>query len=395
MNSRAIQFALAVFLAVAAFGASMGFGVAYAQDAEETPPPEIAAEAWSVVDLQSGEMLAGENADERLPTGSTSKIMTAITALEMVESGEASLDDEVVISAEAASFATPEYSNAGLVAGDVLSVRELLVGTLVPSGNDAAYALAEHLGGGEGAESVDGFVEGMNALAEELGLEDTSLDNVTGLDSEEHYSSAGDLALMARAGFEHPLFRETVAMPSATITTPEREIPLASVNDLLGLYPLATGVKTGTTPGAGPSLVSSAESGNESYVSVVLGTQTDRYADAVAMLEYGFAAFERPALISEGERYSVAEAPYRRDETVPLVAAEDIEWVVGASSEVEREASAMEDLPDSASRGDTLGEVVLTVDGEVVGETPLVAGRGYEEAPIWQRTWFSVSELLQ
>ncbi len=373
--------------------ASAGFGAAYAQ--ESTPPPEVAAEAWAIADLQSGEMLAGENADEPLPTGSTSKMMTALTALEMVEAGEASLDDEVVVSADAAAYATPEYSNAGLVAGDVLSVRELLVGTLVPSGNDAAYALAEHLGGGEGEESVNRYVERMNALSEELGLEETSLDNVTGLDSGEHYSSAGDLALMARAGFEHDLFREAVAMESATISTPEREIPLVATNDLLVLYPLATGVKTGTTPGAGPSLVSSAASGNESYVSVILGTQTDRYADAVAMLEYGFAAFERPALIAEGERYTETDAPYRRDETVPLVAAEDVEWVVGAASEVEREVSVMEELPDSAGRGDTLGEVVLTVDGEVVGESPLVAGRGYEEAPIWQRAWFSVSGLWQ
>jgi D-alanyl-D-alanine carboxypeptidase (penicillin-binding protein 5/6) len=353
--------------------ASAGFGAAYAQ--ESTPPPEVAAEAWAIADLQSGEMLAGENADEPLPTGSTSKMMTALTALEMVEAGEASLDDEVVVSADAAAYATPEYSNAGLVAGDVLSVRELLVGTLVPSGNDAAYALAEHLGGGEGEESVNRYVERMNALSED--------------------SSAGDLALMARAGFEHDLFREAVAMESATISTPEREIPLVATNDLLVLYPLATGVKTGTTPGAGPSLVSSAASGNESYVSVILGTQTDRYADAVAMLEYGFAAFERPALIAEGERYTETDAPYRRDETVPLVAAEDVEWVVGAASEVEREVSVMEELPDSAGRGDTLGEVVLTVDGEVVGESPLVAGRGYEEAPIWQRAWFSVSGLWQ
>lgn len=370
-----------------------GLEASHAQ--ESTPPPEILAEAWAVADIQSGEILAGENADESLPTGSTSKMMTAITALEMVESGEASLDDEVVVSAEAASFAIPEYSNAGLVAGDVLSVRELLVGTLVPSGNDAAYALAEHLGGGGGEEGVDGFVERMNVLADELGLEDTSFENVMGLDSDDHYSSAGDLALTARAGFEHELFREIIAMPTATIATPEREIPLASTNELLGTYPPSTGVKTGTTPGAGPSLVSSAESGNESYVSVVLGTQADRYADAVAMLEYGFAAFERPALIVEGERYSEAVAPYRRDETVPLVAAENVEWVVGAASEVERETSVMDELPDSASRGDVLGEVVLSVDGEVVAQTPLVAGRGYEEAPIWQRTWFSVSELWQ
>lgn len=375
----------------------VGWTTADAASAQEggQAPPEIVAESWVITDIESGATLAGENADESLPTGSTSKMMTAITALEMVESGEVSLDDEVVVSADAAAYAIPIYSNAGLATGDTLSVRELLVGTLVPSGNDAAYALAEHLGGGEGEASVNRYVERMNGLAGELGLEDTTLDNVTGLDSGDHASSASDLAEMARAGFEYPLFGEIVAMESATISTPERDIPLATENDLLLVYPPATGVKTGTTPGAGPSLVSSAESGNETYISVVLGAQTDRYADAVAMLEYGFAAFERPSLVVEGERYAGVDAPYRRDERVPLVAARNVEGLVDASSEVEREVTVMDELPDSARRGDRLGEVVLEIDGEAVGESPLVAARGYEEAPIWQRAWFSVSGLWQ
>ncbi len=317
----------------------MGIGTAHAQGDEGIAPPEVAAEAWILTDLDSGEMLAGQNAGEPLPTGSTSKMMTAITALEMVEAGEASLDDEVVVSAEAASFAVPMYSNAGLAAGDVLSVRELLVGTLVPSGNDAAYALAEHLGGGEGQAGVDRCIKRMNVLAGELELEDTNLENVTGLDERGHRSSAADLARMARAGFEYPLFREIVAMESARITTPEREIPLTTENDLLFAYPPATGVKTGTTPGAGPSLVASAESGSESYIAAVLGAEADRYANAEAMLEYGFAAYERPTLVEEGERYARADAPHRRDEAVPLVAAGDVEGLVDASSEVETEVS--------------------------------------------------------
>jgi serine-type D-Ala-D-Ala carboxypeptidase (penicillin-binding protein 5/6) len=389
------QLTLVASCLVAAFALFASADASLAQQEEAPAPPEIAAESWIITDIESGKPLAGENADEPLPTGSTSKMMTAITALEMIESGEASLDDEVTVSAEAASFAVPIYSNAGLVAGDVLSVRELLVGTLVPSGNDAAYALAEHLGGGEGEESVERYVGRMNDLAKELGLEETTLDNVTGLDSGDHESSASDLAKMARAGFEYPLFREIVAMETATITTPEREIPLATENDLLLAYPLATGVKTGTTPKAGPSLVASAESENESYISVVLGAKTDRYADSVAMLEHGFAAYERPALIVEGERYAGVDAPYRRDERVPLVAAGDVAGLVDASSEVEREVSIMDELPDSARRGERLGEITLEIDGEAVGQSPLVAARGYEEAPVWQRAWFSVSGLWQ
>jgi D-alanyl-D-alanine carboxypeptidase (penicillin-binding protein 5/6) len=140
--------------------------------AQETGPG-ISARAWSLTDAESGEYLAGENASERLPMGSTDKIMVALVALKQVEAGKASLADEVTISENAAGFATPLYSNVGLFAGDTLSVRELLAATLIPSGNDAAYALAEHMGGG----SVDAFIGMMNEEAEVLGLEDTRFQN--------------------------------------------------------------------------------------------------------------------------------------------------------------------------------------------------------------------------
>jgi len=118
----------------------------------------VAARAWVLTDAENGEYLAGENAFERLPMGSTDKIMVALVALRMVEEGEASFDDEVAVSEDAAAFATTLCSNVGLFAGDTLSVRELLAAALIPSGNDAAYALAEHLGDGD----VNDFVDEMN-----------------------------------------------------------------------------------------------------------------------------------------------------------------------------------------------------------------------------------------
>jgi D-alanyl-D-alanine carboxypeptidase len=239
---------------------------------EEPVPPEVAARAWALVDLRSGEYLAGENATDRLPMASTTKIMVALLALE-----EASLEEEVTVSEEAAAFAVPLYSNVGLLPGDSLSVRELLMATLISSGDDAAYALAEHLGGG----SAQHFVERMNRKAVSMGLEDTRFENPIGLDARGHYSSARDLATMTRLALEYPTFRQMVATPYAAVYTQYREIPLANTNDLLGLYPEATGVKTGTTPGAGPSLVASAHSADESYVAVFLDSEEDRFAAAV------------------------------------------------------------------------------------------------------------------
>ena len=136
-----------------------------------------------LTDLGSGEYLAGEDASQRLPMGSTDKIMVALVALEQAEAGQVNLEEEVTVSADAAAFTVPLYSNVGLVAGHVLSVRALLAATLIPSGNDAAYTLAEHLAGGGDEAGVDKFVEKMDQRAMALGLEDTRFQNPTGLDA--------------------------------------------------------------------------------------------------------------------------------------------------------------------------------------------------------------------
>jgi D-alanyl-D-alanine carboxypeptidase (penicillin-binding protein 5/6) len=347
--------------------------------------PEIAARAWVLTDIRSGEYLAGEDASARLPMASTTKIMVALVALE-----ETDLEEEVTVSPEAASFANPPYSNVGLLPGDVLSVRELLMAAMISSGDDAAYALAESLGDG----SVDDFVERMNGEAEALGLEDTSFQNPIGLDVRGQYSSARDLAEITRRAMRFPEFREMVATDYATITTQDREIPLANTNELLYIYPPATGVKTGTTPAAGPSLVASATAENESYLSVVLDAREDRFAASIRALEHGFAAYERVDLVLQGKRYARADVPYRREETVELVAKKSVDGLVDSNSDVERKTRVMPDLPGSARPGTKLGEVVVRVDGKRVGECPLVARKGYDEASLWERVWYTVGGIF-
>jgi serine-type D-Ala-D-Ala carboxypeptidase (penicillin-binding protein 5/6) len=364
---------------LAALALFLGCGAEVAGAQEEAP--DVAARAWVLTDVRSGEYLAGENASARLPMASTTKIMVALVALQ-----EADLEEEVTVSEEAAAFARPPYSNVGLLSGDVLSVRELLMATMISSGDDAAYALAEHLGGG----SAQGFVEKMNRETETLGLEDTRFDNPVGLDARDQYSSASDLARMTQLAMGYPEFRDMVSTTYATISTHNREIELVSTNDLLFTYPPATGVKTGTTPAAGPSLVASAAAENESYVSVILDSKEDRFAASIRALEHGFATYDREELVHRGERYATVEKPYRRGETVELVARESVDGLVDGDSGVEREARVFEDLPGSAAPGATLGEIVVRVDGERVGESPLVARRGYDEASLWERVWYTV-----
>jgi serine-type D-Ala-D-Ala carboxypeptidase (penicillin-binding protein 5/6) len=240
---------------------------------------------------------------------------------------------------------------------------------------------------------VEAFVEKMNGEAEALGLEDTSFQNPIGLDIRGQYSSARDLAEITRLAMRYPEFREMVATNYATITTQDREIPLANTNELLYIYPPATGVKTGTTPAAGPSLVASAAAENESYVSVILDAREDRFAASIRALEHGFATYDREDLVLQGKRYAKVEVPYRRGEKVELVAKQSVDGLVDGSSDVERETRVMEDLPGSARPGTKLGEVVVRVDGERVGESPLVARRGYDEASMWERAWYTASRL--
>jgi D-alanyl-D-alanine carboxypeptidase len=323
-----------------------------------------------------------------MPIASTTKIMVALIALER----GVDLDEEVTISDQAERFVGSVYSNIGLISGERLSVRELLVASLVPSGTDADYALAEHLGGGGGKAGVENFVEEMNRKADSMGLKNTHFENPAGLDSPEHYSSARDMAEIARAAMEYPEFRDIVDTEQATISTQSREIEVFNTNDLLYTYGPAIGVKTGTSPEAGPSLVAAAKEGDESYVAVVLDANGDQYRFTAAQkaLDFAFADYEREALVREGQVYEKVGLPFRREESVGLAAAEDVPALAGPGLEVERRTTTEEPPPEARS-GEDLGTVEVLVDGKSVGSAPLVTEQGYEEASPWQKIQYWTS----
>jgi D-alanyl-D-alanine carboxypeptidase (penicillin-binding protein 5/6) len=380
--------ALAALVLVLLSATSAGNG-AGAQEKQERPdPPKINAGAWALEDTETGLYLAGEDPDKRMPIASTTKIIVALIALER----GVDLDEEVTISDQAERFVGSVYSNVGLISGERLSVRELLVASLVPSGTDADYALAEHLGGGGGKAGVENFVEEMNRKADSMGLKNTHFENPAGLDSPEHYSSARDMAEIARAAMEYPEFRDIVDTEQATISTQSREIEVFNTNDLLYTYGPAIGVKTGTSPEAGPSLVAAAKEGDESYVAVVLDANGDQYRFTAAQkaLDFAFADYEREALVREGQVYEKVGLPFRREESVGLAAAEDVPALAGPGLEVERRTTTDEPPPEARS-GEDLGTVELLVDGKSVGSAPLVTEQGYEEASLWQKIQYWTS----
>ena len=359
----------------------------------EAPPgaPKLNAGSWTIIDADTGHYLAGKNPDERVPIASTTKIMVALVALDE----NVDLDEQVTVSEKAASYAGSVYSNIGLYPYDRVSARDLLTAALVPSGTDAVYALAEHLGDG----SVDEFVAKMNDKAEELGLENTHFANPAGIDARGNYSSAADLAKITSEAMKYPEFREIVDMPEATISTQDREIDVFNTNLLIlpnsGYdYGPATGAKTGTSPQAGPCLVASAQSSDESYIAVVLDAAGDvqRYEAATTALEYGFGEYESEPLVEREEPYADLDLPYRRGETVKLVAAKDVIALSGPGLKVERRTTN-EEAPPSAQAGRKLGTVTVSVDGRNVGSSPLVVQKGYEEASLWQKVTYLAGGL--
>ena len=350
--------------------------------------PKLKTKSWALIDADTGLYLAGKNPDDRLPIASTTKVMVALVALEE----GVDLEEEVIVSKEAERFVGLTFSNVGLIAGERLSVRDLLVATLVPSGTEAVYALAEHLGDG----SVERFVQKMNAKASQMGLKNTHFEDPAGLDARGHYSSARDLAAITRAAMEYPVFLEIVDMKEATIKTHTRHIEVFNTNNLLYTYPEATGVKTGTSPEAGPCLVASAKEGDESYIAVVLDARNEDYrfeAGQVA-LGYGFESYDRRALVQGGKVYEESPLPYRREQSVGLAAEEDVLGLAGPGLETERRITEKEP-PPAARAGQQLGTVELLVDGQSIGSTPLVTERGYEEASLWQKIKYWVGGLVE
>jgi D-alanyl-D-alanine carboxypeptidase len=285
---------LALFLGASATGfgppglldSSSGDRPVYAYQvpqARRSPPPTVAARSAVVIDEATGKTLFGRDEHQRLPMASTTKIMTALVA---VERGQ--LDQMVTVDVDAADM--PDSSVMGLRPGERLTLRDLLYGMLLPSGNDAAVAIARAVGGSEPA-----FVALMNRRAAELGLADTHFANPHGLDAPDHYTTAVDLAQIARVALRNPTIAQIVATKEKTIRGRDT-YNLKNTNRLLTRSDVE-GVKTGTTDLAGSCLVAAFRRNGHPVISVVLNTP-DYAPDSLALADYSYStyAWVRPVL---------------------------------------------------------------------------------------------------
>lgn len=332
----------------------------------------IQAKAAILIDAASGRVLFEQNADERLPMASTTKIMTALIAVE-----HCSMDEIVTAGPNASGV---EGTSIYLAEGEQLTMDQMLQGLMLRSGNDAAVAIAEHIAG-----SVESFASFMNARAAMFGA-DACFVTPNGLDAEGHGASARALALIARAAMRNDIFRELVMTQEAVIPWVDNEYSrvLRNKNRLLKEYEGATGIKTGFTGKAGRCLVFSAERDGMELIGVVLNCP-GWFDEAKRLLDWGFANFSGQICAQAGEKVAEAKILNGQKQAVSLYAEETVFWPVCAADQWHVGMHAEEALEAPVFEGQSVGYLSMMVNGEEVARTELLIGSDVPRLSFWRR----------
>lgn len=356
--------------------------------------PDITAKAYILIEMKTGQVLAEKNADERRSPASTTKIMTALVALE-----NADLDDEMTASANAINSVPYDYVTAGIKVGETLKFKDLLDLMMITSANEASNIIAENV---SKDGTMEGFTELMNQKAAELGLTGTHFTNSSGQEDEDHYTTARDLAVLAREAMKLDAFREVVGrtdfkMPDTNFRKSNewKAGHLTYTNELLKsrskYYSKVTGIKTGYTELAGLCLVASAVNPDGlELISVVLGAEdkTHQFEDSQKLLEYGFKNFSYQQLAKKGEyvaRFEVADAVDGKK--VEIITNGDFSYILPLDEEVRKNNLQIvktfnEPFAAPIEQGQTVGKIEYIYGGKSIGTVDLVAKESIEKTTI-------------
>jgi len=368
------RFGLLAVLLISLLGASLA-GSALAQQ----PDFDLKAQASLLMEVNSNKIIWEENIHQRLFPASLTKIMSLLVVLEQLNQQNFFPEDQVYISARASSMGGAELF---LSEGDVVSLEDLLIGMAVGSANDAAVAVAEHVGG-----SVEGFVDMMNEKARQLGMENTNFCNPHGLHHPDHYSSAYDIMLMSLAIMEYPRIHcwAAIWMNEHFLQGKIRsgEVYLSNTNRLILTYPGCDGLKTGFTREAGNSIVATAKRDQTRFLAIVLGSVnvSDRYEAAVQMLNYGFGRYKGLPIAEQDETVASVTVDKGEPARIDLVAKSKFGLLLprGADELFTREIVLIPyTLP--VKKGDKMGELVVYYGEDSETRVDLVAAADVNRA---------------
>ncbi|MCY8996058.1 D-alanyl-D-alanine carboxypeptidase DacF [Bacillus inaquosorum] len=348
------------------------------QDGKRTS--ELAHEAKSAVLIErdTGKVLYNKNSNERLAPASMTKIMTMLLIMEALDEGKIKMSDKVRTSEHAASMGG---SQIFLEPGEEMTVEEMLKGIAIASGNDASVAMAEFISGSE-----EEFVRKMNKKAKELGLKNTSFKNPTGLTEEGHYSSAYDMAIMAKELLKYEsITKFTGTYEDYLRENTDKKFWLVNTNRLIKFYPGVDGVKTGYTGEAKYCLTASAKKGNMRAIAVVFGASTpkDRNAQVTKMLDFAFSQYETHPLYKRNETVAKVKVKKGKQKFVELTTSEPISILTKKGEDmnnVKKEIKMKDNVTAPIQKGQELGTLVLKKDGEVLAESPVAAKEDMKKA---------------
>ena len=352
-------------------------------------PPAIAAKGYIIMDANSGKIIIEKNADELLEPASLTKMMTAYVADYEIAQGNISKSDKIKVSRNAWAQ-NPKFKGSSLMwleAGKMVSVADLLKGVTISSGNDATVALAEHIAG-----STSAFVDIMNQHAQLLGMKDTYFENTHGLPSPNHRTTARDMATLAQAIIrDFPLEYKLYAEKSFTyngIKQPNR-------NKLLWRDPTVDGLKTGHTEAAGFCLVASAKKDDMRLISVVMGANSDeaRAQESQKLLSYGFRYYQTLKLYSAGEVLAQSKVYSGEQDTVNVVAKDDVFITVPRSQrdKVVAELDIEKYIQAPLKPSQVIGDIVVSLNNQVLSRQPIAVEQEVKEGGLFTRLWDMVA----
>ncbi|PAV29552.1 D-alanyl-D-alanine carboxypeptidase [Virgibacillus profundi] len=351
------------------------------------------AKSAILIERDTGKLLFDKNANEKLPPASMTKVMTLLLIMEALDQGNLKYDEIIRVSERAASMGG---SQVFLEAGEEMSVEDLLKGVAIASGNDASVALAERIAGSE-----DAFVTKMNDKVKELNLKNTKFQNSTGLPAEDHYSTAYDMAIIAKELLKYETITEYTSIYEDYLRKGEKnEFWLVNTNKLVKFYPGVDGLKTGFTNEAKYCLTATAKKNDMRVIAVVMGAETtkERNATVSQMLDYAFNQFDTKKLFEKDQIITNLQLLKAENKNIDIVASQSISVIHGKGESTENintEVHLNKEIDLPLKRGDQVGKLIVKNGEEVLSETPLTVEQNIEKASYFTLFKRSLQKLVK